>query len=327
VFVANSQGKYLFANNGASQLLGYSKKELLKMSIPQVLPDDYLEAGLEEFKKVKETGKSRNELCLKKKNGSAVAVILTATQLPDGNLIANCEDVTERKELEKQLRIKERLAAIGTTAGMVGHDIRNPLQAMISDTYLLKDELISMPECKMKEGVVESIDNIEKNIGYINKIVADLQDYARTSEPNYIDVNLYELVTSLLQPIDIPDNVNCSIEIEHYLHLKTDPELITRALTNMIINALQAMPDGGNLNLRVYLDKDKANLIVEDTGVGIPEEVKPKLFTPMVTTKAKGQGLGLAVVKRLVEALKGTISFESQVGKGTKFTIQLPIVQ
>jgi two-component system, sporulation sensor kinase E len=296
------------------------------MNIQDILSEESLGEGLKEFKKVKETGISRSELFLKRKNGLLVNVIVTATSLLDGNLIANCEDITVRRELEKQLRNKERLAAIGTTAGMVGHDIRNPLQAMISDIYLLKDELAStMPESNTKDGIVESIDSIEKNIGYINKIVADLQDYARTSEPNYTDVNLYDLVTNIFQPIGIPDNVNCSIEIDPYLHMKTDPDLITRMLTNLIINAIQAMPDGGKLNLRGYLDKNKAYIIVEDTGVGIPEEVKPKLFTPNMTTKAKGQGLGLAVVKRLVEALKGTISFESQVGKGTKFIIELPI--
>ena len=324
VFVANPDGKYLFVNEGASRLLGYSKKEILNLSIPQVLCEESLYQGIQEFKKLKETGGSRSELCLKRKDGSPVYVILTATKLPDGNLIANCEDISERRELEKQLQDKERLAAIGTTAGMVGHDIRNPLQAMISDVYLLKDYLTAIPEIQVKKNFAESLEGIEKNIFYINKIVSDLQDYARRSEANYIDVNLYELVTSVFQPIDIPDNVNYSIEIDPYLQLKTDPALITRMLTNLIINALQAMPDGGKLNLIGYLKKDNAYIIVEDTGVGIPEEVKPKLFTPMMTTKAKGQGLGLAVVKRLVEAMNGKITFESEVDKGTKFIIELP---
>lgn len=96
-------------------------------------------------------------------------------------------------------------------------------------------------------------------------------------------------------------------------------------LTNLITNAVQAMPDGGKLTVKGYIEKGNAYLIVEDTGVGIPKEVQPKLFTPMMTTKAKGQGLGLAVVKRLVEALGGKISFESQEGKGTRFIIALPV--
>jgi signal transduction histidine kinase len=85
------------------------------------------------------------------------------------------------------------------------------------------------------------------------------------------------------------------------------------------------MPNGGNLKIIATKTENKAVIAVSDTGKGIPEEIKPKLFTPLVTTKAKGQGLGLAVVKRLVEALNGSITFESQEGKGTTFTIQLPL--
>jgi two-component system sporulation sensor kinase B len=92
-------------------------------------------------------------------------------------------------------------------------------------------------------------------------------------------------------------------------------------------NAIQAMPNGGKLELSSYKKKSNVYLTVSDTGVGIPEELKPRLFAPMTTTKAKGQGLGLAVVKRLVEALDGKITFESQEGKGTKFIIELPLQQ
>ena len=226
------------------------------------------------------------------------------------------------ERLEK-LKQAERLAVIGQTAGMVGHDIRNPLQAMISDVYLLKDELSLMPQCKTKEGVVESLDSIEANIGYINKIVADLQDYARPLKPQYVDINLYELVTNLFRNIVLPGNIDCSIDIAPSFELKSDDTLVKRILTNIIINAIQAMPNGGKLTIKGCLTDEAVLVVVRDSGVGIPEHVKPKLFTPMLTTKSKGQGLGLAVVKRLVEALNGAISFESQEGKGTEFTIQL----
>lgn len=85
------------------------------------------------------------------------------------------------------------------------------------------------------------------------------------------------------------------------------------------------MPDGGKMTIHVFKEGDNAIITVEDTGIGIPDEVKPKLFTPLFTTKAKGQGFGLPVVKRMIEALGGTINFESQVGKGTKFIVSLPI--
>jgi len=233
-------------------------------------------------------------------------------------------DVTERKNMEKQLKNSERLAAIGETAGMVGHDIRNPLQAIVGDVYLLKDFLVSMPEMPTKRDVAESLEEIEKNISYINKIVADLQDYSKTIRPEYSNVNLYDLIISIFRPIAIPDDVNPLIEVDPTIILRTDSALFTRIITNLVINAIQAMPKGGKLVIQALKNDGKIVLSVEDTGVGIPEEIKPKLFTPMVTTKSKGQGLGLAVVKRLVEALNGTVGFESWEGKGTKFIIELP---
>jgi len=260
----------------------------------------------------------------------------------DKGITAISKDITERKKAEatlaaysknlemmveektKLLRDSERLAAIGATAGMVGHDIRNPLQAIVSDVYLLKDFLLNMPESQTKDNVAESLEGIEKNIGYINKIVADLQDYARPLAPEFSDVNLYELVTNVFTPITVPENTAPLIDVDPQFWLESDPTLLRRILTNLIINAIQAMPQGGNLTVSATKQNGKIVIAVKDTGVGIPEDVKLKLFTPMMTTKAKGQGLGLAVVKRLVEALGGSVSFESQEGKGTKFIISLP---
>jgi signal transduction histidine kinase len=102
---------------------------------------------------------------------------------------------------------------------------------------------------------------------------------------------------------------------------------IRRVLTNLVYNAIQAMPNGGTLQITVYQKENQAVITVSDSGKGIPDEIKPKIFSPLFTTKAKGQGLGLAVVKRLVEALGGQITFESQLGKGTTFTINLPITK
>ena len=169
------------------------------------------------------------------------------------------------------------------------------------------------------------MEGIEKNVSYINKIVADLQDYARPLKPQLGEVNLYDLVTSVFHLIALPNNVTISINIEPCLSCKSDSTLLTRMLTNLIINAIQAMPDGGKLGINGNSRNGFLSIVVEDTGVGIPEDVKPKLFTPMMTTKSKGQGLGLAVVKRLVEALDGTVSCESEEGKGTKFIIELPV--
>jgi PAS domain S-box-containing protein len=225
----------------------------------------------------------------------------------------------------RQLQEKERLAAIGEIAGMVGHDIRNPLQSLASEVYLIKTEVDSMPQNEATQNINESVDSIEQGIGYINKIIADLQDYSRPLNPEFQKVDLANLVKYVIKTITFPNNVKLLLNLKPLPEISVEQTFTRRALTNLINNAIQAMPNGGQLKIAAYQEKDTINIDVADTGVGIPDEVKNKLFTPMFTTKAKGQGLGLAVVKRLVEAQGGSISFESKVGAGTKFQIKLPI--
>ena len=175
-----------------------------------------------------------------------------------------------------------------------------------------------------KEGIKESLDSIENNIAYIDKIVSDLQDYTRTLKPDFREVNVKDLINSTLTVAKIPERIKTQIVVDERFILSTDATYLRRILTNLILNAVQAIPNEGKLTIEAYKEKDKAIIGIKDTGVGIPEKIKPKLFTPLFTTKAKGQGLGLAVVKHLVEGLNGKLSFESEEGKGTKFVIELP---
>jgi two-component system sporulation sensor kinase A len=234
-------------------------------------------------------------------------------------------DVTGRKNLEKELQSKERLAAIGATAGMVGHDIRNPLQAIASDVYLAKSDLSSMPEGESKEGLKESLDGIDKNVEYINKIVQDLQDYARPLNPKIEDSDLKQVAEGVLAKNGIPRNVEVEVDIQKSAKVvKADAYYLNRILYNLVTNAVQAMPNGGKLTIQARKDRKDTVLSVGDNGVGIPEDIRSKMFTLMFTTKSKGQGFGLPVVKRMVESLGGTVTFESEVGKGTTFIVRLP---
>jgi PAS domain S-box-containing protein len=240
------------------------------------------------------------------------------------------EDYSEQMEnlaLQRAQRLQEteRLAAIGQTAGMVGHDIRNPLQAMMSDVWLLKELLFAMPQSETRGEVAESLDGLEKNIGYVNKIVADLQDYARPLKPEYTTFDVSEIVTSVFKTIILPENIKLIVDVKAPNKVRSEATFIQRALTNLVNNAIQAMPNGGNLTINVKEFNEGITFSIKDTGAGIPEEIKTKIFSPMTTTKSKGQGLGLAVVKRLVEALNGTVTFDSTVGVGSTFFIELPM--
>jgi PAS domain S-box-containing protein len=236
-------------------------------------------------------------------------------------------DISQRKNLERQLQDSERLAAIGATAGMVGHDIRNPLQAITGDLYLAKTELDAIPESPERTNASESLLEIEKNVDYINKIVADLQDYAKPLKPHVEEADLKQIIGGLIAKNGLPENVKVTVKVEADARkVVADPTFINRIMFNLVNNAVQAMPKGGKLTIHAFVDKTtrEAVISVKDTGVGIPEAVRDKLFTPMFTTKSKGQGFGLVVIKRMTEALGGTVAFESLEGKGTTFTVRLP---
>jgi len=241
-------------------------------------------------------------------------------------LKAHSEDLEKMvEEKTRQLKDAERLAAIGETAGMIGHDIRNPLQAIIGELYLSKDYLHSLPEGEAKQELADSMRVIEEQAIYINKVVTDLQDYAKPLAPYIENVDLEKIAESVLSTMEIPENIEFAYSIEKgFPNLIIDYSYMKRILTNLTANAVQAMSNGGKLTINAYCRDNRAFVSVEDTGEGIPLEAKNRIFKPLFTTKAKGQGFGLAVVKKLTAALNGTITFESEEGKGTKFVIEFP---
>lgn len=252
-----------------------------------------------------------------------------------GGAVLSFVDVSEIKTLSHQVKEQadklvqsEILATVGKTAGMVGHDIRNPLQAITSDVYLAKNELASMPESDEKKNALESLTEIEENTEYINKIVADLQDYARILMPQFTKVNVEKVFQEVLSSVTIPKDVAVSYSIANDFPILTlDASYLKRIMTNLISNALQAIPKEGKLTVDAFCQNGSAVISVADTGVGISDEVKDKIFTPLFTTKSKGQGFGLPVIKRLTESMGGTVTFDSEKGKGAKFTIKFPISQ
>ena len=311
-------------------------------------PDD-LEKTLKTWKRATQE-KSKYEVEYRLRRNDGVYRYFMTRGIPvfkeDGSIrewVGTCIDITVRKQMEKkleeyskhleqlveertkQLRDSERLAAIGATAGMVGHDIRNPLQAIIGDIFLAKTDLSSCSDSEQKASVQENLSEIEKNVEYINKIVADLQDFAKPLNPIATETDLKSIIDDVVSNHRIPENIQASIKVEKDAEkIVADSAYVQRILSNLVNNAVQAMPNGGKLTVQAFCEGKDSIITVEDTGVGIPEEAKRKLFTPLFTTKSKGQGFGLAVVKRMTEALGGTVTFDSQVDKGTKFIVRLP---
>jgi len=326
----SAEGKITDVNKATENVTGYSREELIGSDFLNYFTEpDKASAG---YKQVFTEGFVKDyPLAIRHKSGRVTDVLYNASIYRNAEgevegVFAAARDVTERKILEKKLQDSERLATIGATAGMVGHDIRNPLQAITSDVYLAKTDLASTPESEEKKNVLESLQEIEKNVDYVNKIVADLQDFARPIAPKIEEVDLEQTIQSVLARVEIPGNVT----VRHsnrkgFPKLKADSAYLQRILTNLTNNAIQAMPKGGKLVIHAVAANGKAVITVEDNGEGIPESVRSKLFMPLVTTKSRGQGFGLSVVKKFTEGMGGTVTFESKVGKGTKFIIELPI--
>jgi PAS domain S-box-containing protein len=246
------------------------------------------------------------------------------------------ERTSQLLEVQEELVRKEKLSILGQLSGSVGHELRNPLGVMSNALYFLK-----MVLAEADETVKEYLDIIRREIDNSLRIITDLLDFARTKAPRITVMTVRELTDKSLGRCSIPEKVDLQIEIPDDLFLlRVDPLQMEQVLQNLIMNAVQAMPDGGTLRIAArparaihesprqnstHEPADFVEIIVTDTGEGISSENMKKLFQPLFTTKAKGIGLGLVVCRNLVENNGGRIEVESEPGKGTTFTMVLPV--
>jgi signal transduction histidine kinase len=260
----------------------------------------------------------------------------------NGELLVQAEELKERtkqlSEAQEELLHKEKLSILGQLSGSVGHELRNPLGVMNNAVYFLKTVL-----AEGDETIREYLEIIENEIRNSQRIISDLLDFARTKPPQTKVVTASELVEQSLGRCAVPENVALKREVPETLPLlKVDPLQMGQVLTNLVTNAVQAMPDGGALNIRARTVgaglapaqsgypqgvplQDFIAISVEDTGEGIAPENMKKLFQPLFTTKPKGIGLGLVVCRNLTEANGGRIEVASRLGEGTAFTVILPV--
>jgi PAS domain S-box-containing protein len=235
------------------------------------------------------------------------------------------EKVEERtkqlKEMQQQLLKSERLAAIGELAAMIGHDLRNPLTGIAGATYYLKTKCRSKIDNKSKE----MLRIIEKDIENSNKIINDLLEYSREMKLDLNDSNPRLVVKEALSAAKIPENVRVANLTRDQPKINVDADKLKRVFVNIIKNAVDAMPEGGKLTIESRESNGDLEFAFSDTGVGMSEETLRNICRPLFTTKAKGMGFGLPICKRFVEAHGGKICARSTIGKGSTFTVKLPI--
>ena len=228
----------------------------------------------------------------------------------------------EQRELEAQLNQAERLAALGEMVAGISHEIKNPLGIIRSTAELLGE----MPEANDTQKRLSGV--ITEESTRLNQIVTEFLDFARPQVPNLQECHLEEIIEknlSFIRPeldkkgIIVNDNLN-----GRSLKLLADQELLYQAFLNILINAIQSMQDGGTIDIKVEEERNHYRIEIEDTGCGISEEHANKIFNPFFTTKEKGSGLGLSIVRKIVEGHGGIVRIQSREGEGTKVEVQLP---
>jgi signal transduction histidine kinase len=229
----------------------------------------------------------------------------------------------ELSETHERLLKAERFAAIGELAGMVGHDLRNPLTSIKNAAYYLNRKLNMSIDPKEKT----MFDVIDKSVEHANKIIGNLLEYSREITLEIEECTPKSLVDYVLLMTQIPENVKVRDRTIDYPTMWVDTNKIERVFINLIKNAVDAMPQGGTIDIASSQVGDSIEFTFADTGMGMTEQTKSRIFTPLFTTKAQGMGFGLAICRRIIEAHCGKIEVESVLGKGTKFTIALPVEQ
>lgn len=232
------------------------------------------------------------------------------------------QDITEIKKLEEQMVQSEKLASIGRLAAGIAHEIGNPLTSIFSFVQILRE----MEEDEFKK---ESLDTIYFHINRISEILKQLSGFSKMplGEPKECHVNeIIQTTVNLIQYDKKAKNINIVKELSPTLPMITiDGNQLSQVFVNLILNAIDAMPDGGTLTIKSMMKDSDIVIQFEDTGIGIPREELSNIFDPFFTTKEKGTGLGLAVSYNIIKKMNGTLSVESELGKGTVFTITIPI--
>lgn len=228
----------------------------------------------------------------------------------------------EKRQLEEQLHRAEHLAALGQMVAAVSHEIRNPLGIIRSTAEMLKKRMSeSKVHAQLSEIIVDEANRL-------NNVLTEFLEFARPQLPNFTSCNITEVLDkalNYLRPEFEKHNIGVIKQHQDSSVIRADPDLLYRAFLNILINAIQAMPEGGRLIVNNQFDKENNQVSIEffDSGPGIPENVLKRVFDPFFTTKERGSGLGLSIVRNIIENHGGKIKIESKEGEGTKVVFLL----
>jgi PAS domain S-box-containing protein len=323
VLLFDAEGKLIAAGEQAEQLMGKSHHQMLGTHVDDVFPlqsalGAHIHDAIHSGERVRNQVVNMNRL-----DGSQIRLLLNlellteSSRKPIGTLVT-LRDAETRKQLRSQLDISSRLAAISRLTSGVAHEIKNPLNAMALHLEVLKTRLDdSQPEIDVISREIKRLDNVVKTFLSFNKPI-ELQ-----TAPVDLALLVREVET-LVTPHARESKVEVVTDLRSDTWVSGDFDLLKQALLNVVINGIEAMPDGGRLGLRTATDGTDCEIVVSDSGPGIDLEAQDKIFNLYFTTKEGGSGIGLAMTFRVVQLHFGTISFVTEAAKGTTFRLQFP---
>ncbi|RMG18725.1 MAG: PAS domain S-box protein [Planctomycetota bacterium] len=312
-------------NPGAEALYGYPAAEVLGELLP-TLPD----AGGATFDRAREEVLAGRTLTLRTtrfaRDGSELPVEVTFAPVPSSSgepagLVEIGRDLRERLRSEERLRLRERLASFGELAAGLAHELGGPLTNLRSGVeYLLARE-------RSPEETRSSLEVLESEIERLHRLVQQALGLARWEPPRRREVAASELVDYVVSAI-LPRAESQGVEVlqppRGAARLHADEDQLKQALLNLAANAIEAMPDGGRLELSVFEEPDEVGFVVRDDGLGIAPEDRERVFRLFFSKRLGGSGIGLAVVKRIVDLHGGRVELESQLGRGTRVRLSFP---
>lgn len=315
VITTDRTGRVSLFNRAAERITGFAAAETTGGAVYDLLP------GLP-----RQVDSGRFEVATRTKDGSEIHLRFTVSPLmvdrADGVGYVWCfDDLTEIKDLERQIRRKERMAAIGVMSAGIAHEIRNPLASISGSFNLLKSELqLDADQRRLTE-------IIQRETERLNRIIDNFLLYARPLNPKPEPIRLDALVSETVELIRHSPEVKASHLIEMNLDPVTasvDGGLMRQVFYNLASNAFRAMPSGGTLRIRLAAANGETRIEFEDTGVGLTEQEVDQLFVPFNSSFRNGTGLGLSIVYQIVAAHNGTISVSSRKQAGTAIMIHVP---
>jgi len=323
-------GKWLYVNEKICHILEYKREELLEKTFRDITygedilkgeraADKIMAGELDDYSAEKRYVKSDGSLLWVNVN---ISLVRKSTGQPK-YFIYVIKDISDRKKAEEELAHKKRLAEMGEMSAHIAHDIRSPLHTIaLAYDYLQADSTHS-------KKVMEALDCLGDGIENLTSIVTDLLDFGRKDTLNKESLDLNELIRTALWKVRSVVNQK-NIKVIEKLdkknpQLHTDKVKVRRVLSNVMDNAIHSMDEGGMLTVSTGHNGNEMNIVISDTGSGIAAENMDNIFKPFFTTKSRGTGLGMSIVKHYVELHKGTVSLHSEIGKGTTVTMSLPV--